>query len=51
MRRRGIERIFRKVLQQPNRPAVMYYHFHPGMFGLFKTHYYIGIEDRHEVRS
>ena len=49
--RRGIERIFRKVMQLPNRPAVMYYHFHPAMFGMFKTHYTVGIEDRIEVRA
>ena len=47
--RRGIERIFRKVLNMPNRPAVVYYHFHPAMFGMFKTHYTVGIEDRIEV--
>ena len=47
--RRGIERIFRKVLNLPNRPAVVYYHFHPAMFGMFKTHYTVGIEDRIEV--
>ena len=49
--RRGIERIIRKLLALPSRPALVYYHFLPGRFGLFKTHYAVGIEDRIEVRG
>lgn len=47
--RRGIERIFRKVLGLAGRPAVLYYHYLPARFGLFKTHYNVGVEDRIDV--
>ena len=48
-RRRGLERLLRKVLRMPSRPAVVYYHYWPPRWPMYHGSFWLGGEHFSEV--